>query len=259
MHECIVIDHTVRHPCQDREGAIRDTRKDGPGHGRRSWTTRSGILNAKHESQVRSVVPAGRPRDSDLDKRIYVAVIEELAASGFAAFTIKSVARRSNTTRSAVYRRWPSKAELIRSVFSSYMELEEVRSPESAGSLRADLLVRARLLASRMTPTAARAIMSVLLIDDDDDGYFSQVRTKMIQIETAATSAILDRAFESGEISWSVSAGEIAVILPSLLFTLVLVHRKAATESILLSYVDGIVLPSIHGRFSEITPAEDRD
>lgn len=60
-------------------------------------------------SQPRS----GRPRDNRIDERALTATRELLVERGFEATTIQAVAERASVHASAIYRRWPSRIELI--------------------------------------------------------------------------------------------------------------------------------------------------
>jgi AcrR family transcriptional regulator len=55
----------------------------------------------------------GRPRDSRIDEAVLQATRELLADEGFAATTVQAIARRAAVGASAIYRRWPSRLELI--------------------------------------------------------------------------------------------------------------------------------------------------
>ena len=55
----------------------------------------------------------GRPNDETLSPLILRAAIEELAVAGFEALSLEQVARRAGTAKTSLYRRWPSKDDLI--------------------------------------------------------------------------------------------------------------------------------------------------
>lgn len=63
--------------------------------------------------QVKAV---GRARDTSIDDRVLGVAGRHLAEHGFEAMSVAAVAREACTTRQAIYRRWPSKADLAASV-----------------------------------------------------------------------------------------------------------------------------------------------
>lgn len=64
-------------------------------------------------STVDKVAGAGRPRDPRIDASILRAATELLVEIGYSNVTMAAVAERAGTTKTALYRRWPSKAELV--------------------------------------------------------------------------------------------------------------------------------------------------
>src|SRR5947209_2728351 len=56
----------------------------------------------------------GRPRRPEIDARIIDAVIEELASGSYGRRRVDAVARRAGVAPTTVYRRYPSKLELVK-------------------------------------------------------------------------------------------------------------------------------------------------
>lgn len=79
-----------------------------------------------------------RRRGGALIDAIHSAALAELADHDFGEFSIERVAQRARTGKSAIYRRWPTKLELIVDTLSS--SFPDPVSPVSSGSLRSDLL-----------------------------------------------------------------------------------------------------------------------
>lgn len=55
----------------------------------------------------------GRQRDGAIDARVLEAANHQLAAGGYEALSLSAVAQEACTTRQALYRRWPTKVELV--------------------------------------------------------------------------------------------------------------------------------------------------
>src|ERR1700753_3460011 len=56
---------------------------------------------------------AGRPRDPRIDAAILAATADLLVQIGYSSLTMAAIAERAGTTKTALYRRWSSKAELV--------------------------------------------------------------------------------------------------------------------------------------------------
>jgi AcrR family transcriptional regulator len=79
---------------------------------------------------------AGRPRDPSIDERAVSATVELLIEAGFEATTMQAIAKRSGVHASALYRRWPSRFELIERAIFPGLDPEAV---QPTGDLRADI------------------------------------------------------------------------------------------------------------------------
>ncbi|MDG4664464.1 TetR/AcrR family transcriptional regulator [Mycobacterium sp. 236(2023)] len=64
-------------------------------------------------SPVGKTPGAGRPRDPRIDAAILQATADLLVEIGYSNVTMAAVAERAGTTKTALYRRWSSKAELV--------------------------------------------------------------------------------------------------------------------------------------------------
>lgn len=61
----------------------------------------------------------GRPRDDSIDERVLDVTRRHLAAHGYEAMSVASIAREAGTTRQALYRRWDDKADLATAAIAS--------------------------------------------------------------------------------------------------------------------------------------------
>ncbi|AYL39488.1 TetR/AcrR family transcriptional regulator [Streptomyces fungicidicus] len=73
----------------------------------------------------------------DVTEAIRAAVLEELAAAGYARMSIEGIARRAGVGKTAVYRRWRSKQHLVLDLVSA-IAVQGLPAPDT-GSLEGDL------------------------------------------------------------------------------------------------------------------------
>jgi AcrR family transcriptional regulator len=102
----------------------------------------------------------GRPRDANISQRALAATRELLVKRGFDATTIQAVAEHSGVHASAIYRRWPSRVELIEE--ATFPGLSPV-SVQPTGNLRDDLRRFIRAYLAAFSAPAARAAAAGLL------------------------------------------------------------------------------------------------
>src|SRR5512146_1654155 len=76
------------------------------------------------------------PREVEL----LTVALEVLRETGYDKFTVDQVVARAHASKTTVYRRWPSKAELVCAAFAYHVRIGD--TPDT-GSLRDDLLALA--------------------------------------------------------------------------------------------------------------------
>lgn len=105
---------------------------------------------------------AGRPRDPRIDAAILTATADLLSGIGYANLTMAAVAERAGTTKSALYRRWSSKADLVH-------EAAFPAAPTALTTPEGDIVgdVRAMVAAARdvFTSPVVRSVLPGLIAD----------------------------------------------------------------------------------------------
>ncbi|WP_227468188.1 TetR/AcrR family transcriptional regulator [Microbacterium sp. YJN-G] len=113
-----------------------------------------------------SAAPRPRRRGDALLDAIHAAVVAELDENGYAGMTMEGVAERAGAGKASLYRRWDSRAELVRDTVYHLMR-DPAGSPDT-GSLRDDLralLGQTTRLLSGPLGEALRALLSEMLAD----------------------------------------------------------------------------------------------
>lgn len=141
-------------------------------------------------SAVDKAPTAGRPRDLRIDAAILAATAELLVENGYSNITMAAIADRAGTTKTALYRRWPSKAELVH---EAAFPVAPTALTMPAGDIAAD--VRAMIAAARdvFTSPVVRAALPGLIADMSGDpdlnarmiarfaGLFEAVRVRIAE------------------------------------------------------------------------------
>jgi AcrR family transcriptional regulator len=83
----------------------------------------------------------GRPRSERAHQAILQATIELLLEQGFAEMSVEGVATRAGVGKATIYRRWPSKADLVAEAIASLSH--KALDPVDTGSVRGDLIALA--------------------------------------------------------------------------------------------------------------------
>lgn len=105
----------------------------------------------------------GRPRDTSIGAAVLRATVELLEEIGYDRLTIPQVAARAGATPPAVYRRFPSKVELVyEAVFASSTATELPIADDLASTVRALLGRSIDQFRQRAVRTAAAGLMADL-------------------------------------------------------------------------------------------------
>ena len=92
----------------------------------------------------------GRPRDPDLESRVFAAALKIYAEAGWSGFSFDAVARTASVGKAPLYLRWSSKEDLLLAAFNAHTQAITIHD---SGNLRDDLIAYAcRLLDSEAQP-----------------------------------------------------------------------------------------------------------
>ncbi|MDV3126714.1 TetR/AcrR family transcriptional regulator [Mycobacterium sp. 21AC1] len=141
-------------------------------------------------SSVGKSVGAGRPRDPRIDAAILHATADLLVEIGYSNLTIGAVAERAQTTKTALYRRWSSKAELVH---EAVFPATPTALTAPAGDIAAD--VRAMIGAARdlFTSPVVRAALPGLIADVAADAELNaRVMARFTDMFKAVRERVVD-------------------------------------------------------------------
>jgi AcrR family transcriptional regulator len=193
-----------------------------------------------------SATSTRRRRGEVLEQAILHAVLEELAEVGYAKLTIDGVARRAQTSTPVLYRRWPSRADLVLAAVGC----EPIRPEQSpdTGDLRADLLAHLRRVARRFEGVLGEAVRGLLIDTTHDEELSTLLQTQVGRITSQAQiAAILQRAADRGEIDPGVMTPRVVALPLDLLRNEVVVRGTPVPDVAVVGIIDEIVLPLLVG------------
>ncbi len=93
---------------------------------------------------------------------VLIATAEELSRVGYASLRVEDVASRSGVNKTTIYRRWPTKPELVGAALRAVWESPEV--PDT-GSLRTDLLTSLKKTTAFAVSPIGRGLTRVIQVE----------------------------------------------------------------------------------------------
>ncbi|MDH6112846.1 AcrR family transcriptional regulator [Kitasatospora sp. MAP12-15] len=120
----------------------------------------------------------GRPRSAAADRAILDATREALAEVGWGGLSMGQVALRAGVAKTTLYRRWPSKNELVMDAVATQLEELEVTD---LGSLRADIEdVVAQFAALLSRPETQAALLALFAEATRDPQLRKRIRETIV-------------------------------------------------------------------------------
>ncbi len=138
----------------------------------------------------------GRPRDPGVDDSILAAVYDEIAECGFSNFSVESVANRAGVGKATIYRRWPTKEDLIAAASQKVMAADDL--PDT-GNLRDDLVEwywqRYR---SKGSANDGR-LMGQVIVEASVNSELATLLSEILAKRNDAVRTLVERAQDQGE------------------------------------------------------------
>jgi AcrR family transcriptional regulator len=165
-----------------------------------------------------------------------------LQEHGYDRLTVDAVATAAKASKATVYRRWPSKAELVLAAFIEGVRQSAV--PPETGTLRGDLLRLGELVCDQAGRHAAtmRAVLVEIsrnpALNDVMQRHFISQRHELIQF-------VLRQAVDRGEIGSASINDEVWDLLPGYLVFRAVIANRAPTDHTVQVLVDEVLLPSL--------------
>jgi AcrR family transcriptional regulator len=153
----------------------------------------------------------GRPRRAETGAAIVEAALELLAERGFQAATMDAIAARAGVGKNTIYRRWPSKEDLIVDALS---ELTAEHAPHGDGDIYELLLERLRDLERVFGDPLLGRLLPGLLGELQSNPEFAVAwADRVVRPRRQTIVLLLERALEHGDLREGTDPEAIADLL----------------------------------------------
>ena len=178
------------------------------------------------------------PRESEL----LAVTLQLLQEHGYDGLTVDAVAAKARASKATVYRRWPSKAELV---LAAFMEgIRQVAVPPETGALRGDLLRLGEMICIQGQQHAG-TVRAVLVEISRNPALNDVMQHQFIEQRKALMDHILAQAVDRGEIDQAAINDELWDLLPHYLIFRSIISGPPPTEQTVEALVDEVIVPSL--------------
>ncbi|MGW1964640.1 TetR/AcrR family transcriptional regulator [Streptomyces sp. NPDC001935] len=179
----------------------------------------------------------GRPRQEHVTAAVLDAVVELVTESGMGALTMDAVAARAGVSKPAMYRRWPTKQDLV--IAAAESRIGSLSVPD-VGDFRAELraVLTARMEAYRQ-PGVARLLAGVIGASAEAGAEPAAYRAYTARV-MSQTRNLLERGVARGEVRPDVDLTDASTLVAASLVFRTIGELRLPDQALVDSMVDMI-------------------
>ncbi|MFC7898460.1 TetR/AcrR family transcriptional regulator [Streptomyces sp. NPDC057381] len=176
----------------------------------------------------------GRPRQAHVTRAVLDAVVDLVAESGMGALTMDAVAARAGVSKPAMYRRWPTKQDLV--IAAAESRIGPLTVPDM-GDFRAELraVLTARMEAYRQ-PGVDRLLAGVIGAAAEagaEPGAYRAYTSRVM----SETRQLLERGVARGDVRPDVDVADAATLVAASLVFRMVGEQRMPDEALVESMV----------------------
>lgn len=178
------------------------------------------------------------PREGE----ILAVTLRLLQEHGYDQLTVEAVANAAHASKATVYRRWPSKAELVLAAFIE--GVRQVAVAPNTGTLRGDLLSLGETCGQHGAEHAS-TIRAVMVEVSRHPALNEAMQEQFLKQRKELLQHVLHQAVDRGEISEEVISDELWDLLPGYLIFRSIIPGRPPTRRTVEALVDGFLIPGL--------------
>jgi AcrR family transcriptional regulator len=201
-----------------------------------------------HANGRRGAAGRGLPGASltSREQELLAVTLQVLSETGYDKLTVDQVVARAHASKTTVYRRWPSKAELVGAAFA-YRTRGEFGMPPDTGTLRGDLLALAEMIAG-VAGEYGRVIAGILAAGERSPRLRELLAKDLYDERRDQVQGVLRRAAARGEIAQQAISDGLWDVLPAYILFRTLIDERPVPPATLRALIDDVLLPSLTRR-----------
>ncbi|MFJ2830276.1 TetR/AcrR family transcriptional regulator [Streptomyces sp. NPDC087263] len=188
-----------------------------------------------------------RRRGAVLERAILEAALEQLSTVGWNGLTMEGVAARARTGKAAVYRRWPSKEDLVADALQA--GLPSLTDAPDLGGVREDLLELCRRVRDAMFSQPGHALRSVLYECDvaQAERFHAVILGGVIEPTLHILREVIHRGIGRGEVRPEAANPYVFDAIPAMMMYRSKVCASEWNDRDLEEMVDQLMVPLLRG------------
>jgi len=193
-----------------------------------------------------------RRRGAALEDAIRQAAFDELSEVGYTAFSVEAVAARARTGKASIYRRWPTKQELVMDALIAVLPAPadcgvEVEIDDSVTTVAA--LYRVAQAIGAVITSPSGDVMRAIKCEAASDPELAKLIDERFQAPRRAfLLGLLRRGVERGEVRPGADTQLVADVLPAVLMHRVIMQRERLGPREIRQIMEQVFIPLVEVR-----------
>ncbi len=191
---------------------------------------------------IRSSVGDAESPWSAREAELLAVTLELLQEHGYDRLTVDAVATTARASKATIYRRWPTKAELVLAAFVE--GTRQVAVDPDTGTLRDDLLQLGESICTHVSAHAS-TIRAVLVEVSRSAKLDAIMQEQFLDQRKALMTHVLEQAVNRGEIDASAITEDLWDVLPGYLIYRSVLTGRAPSRRTVRDLVDNLLIPGL--------------
>ncbi|MBC7456809.1 MAG: TetR/AcrR family transcriptional regulator [Bdellovibrionaceae bacterium] len=210
-------------------------------------TTEAKAKKTKSDQKVApDVATLGRKRDNTLDSTIIDAATTILAEVGFDSMTMDMVAAKAKAGKATLYRRWTSKAELVRDALINMSKSSiDIENLPDTGNLKSDLMAIIKPYNAEHAQKKMRVLDGLGSFFTEHKKLAEEAMSGIFDPQTKAQVQLMKRAQQRGEISVNADIQTACTIIIAMVSYRTRIQGKRFDMEYYGELLDGVLLPGL--------------
>jgi AcrR family transcriptional regulator len=184
-----------------------------------------------------------RRRGRALEEAIYRAALDELAEHSFDGLSIERIAHRAGTGKSAIYRRWPAKLDLV--VATLAHAFPPPGPATTTGDLRADLMEFHKRMARALGGALGAALRANVGQHNQHPELAAALQDQILAPRHRILAELLAAGVERGEVRPGALTPECIATGPALLRQHFIESGQQPSDEVICLLVDNVLIPML--------------
>lgn len=189
--------------------------------------------------------PEPRRRGLPVVRKVLDATLLRLAEVGYERLSVPEVATAAGVNKTSVYRRWPTKSDLVRAALAA--SLDAAQAAPDTGRLRSDLLALGRATAAFIESPRGKGVLRLLFAEIDNPAVRDLASSLLRRADREVLHVVVRRSIRRGELPPRTDANLILYTVAGALIHRAFIERRRITETLIERVVD-LVLDGAFGR-----------